>query len=292
MDNSVKTMKPFLRPYLQLTRLDRPIGILLLLWPTLAALWIAAEGVPDTRILLVFVLGVIVMRSAGCAINDFADREVDGSVWRTRDRPLATGALQAKHAVMLFMLLALIAFGLVLLLNTLTILLSLVALLLAAIYPFMKRYTYLPQLFLGMAFGWAIPMAFAAQTNSVPLIAWLLFLANIIWTLVYDTFYAMADREDDLRTGVKSSAILFGEEDLLIIGILQCSYLLTMGLIGHQLGFGLPFYLGLVLAAALSAYQQYLARNREPAACLRAFLNNNWLGAVLFVGIVLDYARM
>ncbi len=278
-----------LQPYLRLMRLDRPIGILLLMWPTLTALWIAAEGVPDLTVLIVFILGVIIMRSAGCAINDFADREVDGDVWRTEGRPLATGELQARDAVKVFVLLALTAFGLVLLLNTMTILLSLVAVFLAATYPFMKRYTYLPQIYLGMAFGWAIPMAFTAQTGSLPIIAWLLFMANIIWTTVYDTFYAMADREDDLKIGVKSTAILFGDDDRVIQGILQVAYLLVMLLIGRQLELSAVYYLGLGIVASLFIYQQFLSRTREPRACLQAFLNNNWVGLVIFASVVLHY---
>jgi len=278
-----------LQPYLRLMRLDRPIGILLLMWPTLSALWIAAEGLPDLTVLMVFVLGVIIMRSAGCAINDFADREVDGDVWRTEGRPLATGELQARDAIMAFVVLALAAFGLVLLLNTMTIMLSLVAVFLAATYPFMKRYTYLPQIYLGMAFGWAIPMAFTAQTGTLPVIAWLLFMANIIWTTVYDTFYAMADREDDLKIGVKSTAILFGDDDRVIQGILQVAYLLVMVLIGHQLELSAVYYLGLVIVAALFIYQQFLSRQREPKACLKAFLNNNWVGLVIFASLVLHY---
>jgi len=278
-----------LDPYIRLMRLDRPIGILLLMWPTLSALWIAAEGLPDLTVLIVFVLGVTIMRSAGCAINDFADRDIDGQVWRTRGRPLATGELKARDAVIVFVLMALVAFGLVSLLNTLTMLLSLVAVMLAAAYPFMKRYTYLPQLFLGMAFGWAIPMAFAAQTGTVPVIAWLLFLANIIWTTVYDTFYAMADREDDLLAGVKSTAVLFGDDDLKIQGILQVAYLLVMLLIARQLEMSWFFYLSLLAAAGLFVYQQYLSREREPKACLRAFLNNNYVGLAIFTGLVLHY---
>lgn len=282
-------VKTFLMPYFRLMRLDRPIGILLLMWPTLSALWIAAEGRPDWVVLLVFVLGVIIMRSAGCAINDFADREVDGHVWRTDGRPLATGELTAANAVVAFVLMALLAFALVLMLNTQTIWMSLVGVLLAAAYPFMKRYTYLPQLFLGMAFGWAIPMAFAAQTGTVPVIAWLLFLANIIWTTVYDTFYAMADREDDLKIGVKSTAILFGDDDLKILAILQLAYLLVMLLIGSQAGLSWIYYLGLLLSAGFFAYQQWLARRREPRACVTAFLNNNWVGLVIFASLVLHY---
>lgn len=279
-----------LRPYWQLTRMNRPIGILLLLWPTLTALWIAAGGLPDIKILLIFIAGVVLMRAAGCAINDFADRHIDGQVWRTENRPLATGALTAKQAVLTFVLLALIAFMLVLLLNPFTIALSLVAVLLAAVYPFMKRFTYLPQLVLGMAFGWAIPMAFAAQTNALPAIVWWLFVANIIWTTMYDTFYAMADREDDLQAGVKSTAILFGKNDLLIQAFLQLGYLLIMVLIGLQLQLGLLFYLGLLIAAMLFIYQQRLSKHRERHACLKAFLNNNWVGAVVFFSIVLHYS--
>lgn len=276
---------------MQLTRLDRPIGILLLLWPTLMALWIAAEGVPDIKLLLIFTLGVVLMRSAGCAINDFADRKIDGEVWRTENRPLATGILKPWQAVATFAGLSLLAFLLVLQLNTLTLYLSLVAVALAFVYPFMKRYTYLPQLVLGMAFGWAIPMAFAAQTGSVPLIAWLLFIANIIWTTVYDTFYAMADRADDLKVGVKSTAILFGDDDRLIQGILQALFVLVMLLVGQQLALSAVFYIGLVAVTGLFVYQQYLVRHRLPKACLQAFLNNNYVGAVLFVVMVLHYAK-
>ncbi len=282
-------LKSAIWPYVTLMRLDRPIGILLLLWPTLGALWIAAEGFPDLTVLLVFILGVIIMRSAGCAINDFADRDIDGKVWRTESRPLATGQLQAKHALILFFILAIIAFCLVSLLNTMTIWLSLVAVFLAASYPFMKRFTHLPQLYLGIAFGWAIPMAFAAQTETIPTIAWLLFLANIIWTTVYDTFYAMADRDDDLLAGIKSTAVLFGDDDLKIQGVLQASYILVMVLIGKQLEMSWVYYLAVVVAAGFFVYQQYLSRHRDAKACLRAFLNNNWLGGCLFAGIVLHY---
>jgi len=279
-----------LQPYWQLTRMNRPIGILLLLWPTLAALWIAAGGLPDIKILLIFIAGVVLMRAAGCAINDYADRHIDGQVWRTENRPLATGALTAKQAVLAFVTLSLLAFLLVLFLNPFTIMLSLVAVMLAAIYPFMKRFTYLPQLVLGMAFGWAIPMAFAAQTNSLPVIAWWLFVANIVWTTMYDTFYAMADREDDLQAGVKSTAILFGKNDLLIQALLQLGFLLIMLLIGLQLQLSMVFYLGLLIATMLFIYQLRLSKDRERNACLQAFLNNNWVGAVVFFSIVLHYS--
>lgn len=281
--------KQVVSPYIRLMRLDRPIGILLLMWPTLSALWIAAQGLPDMTVLMVFVLGVILMRSAGCAINDFADRDIDGQVWRTQGRPLATGELKPRDALLLFAGMAILAFVLVMQLNTLTIWMSVVGVALAATYPFMKRYTYLPQLYLGMAFGWAIPMAFAAQTGTVPIVAWLLFLANIIWTTVYDTFYAMADREDDLLAGVKSTAVLFGDDDLKIQAILQIAFLIVLVMIGKQLALSSVFYLGLVVMAALFVYQQFLCRHREPKACLQAFLNNNWVGLTLFVSLVLHY---
>jgi 4-hydroxybenzoate polyprenyltransferase len=276
-------------PYLKLMRLDKPIGILLLLWPTLSALWIAAEGVPDFKVLIIFVLGVIVMRSAGCVINDYADRNIDGLVLRTADRPLVSGAVTVKQALTLFAGLSLFAFVLVLQLNTMTILLSVVALLLAASYPFMKRYTYLPQIFLGAAFGWAIPMAFAAQSQTLPPVAWLLFLANILWATAYDTFYAMVDRKDDLLAGVKSTAILFGDDDRLIIGILQFSFLLVMLLIGDQMEMGFVYYLAIMITVFLFGYQHHLVKERQPAQCLLAFLNNNWVGATLFVGIAVHY---
>lgn len=285
----MSTIKRALSPYIRLMRLDRPIGILLLMWPTLSALWIAAEGLPDTTVLFVFVFGVILMRSAGCAINDYADRDIDGQVWRTRGRPLATGELKARDALLVFAGIAVIAFYLVSLLNTLTIWMSVVGVALAASYPFMKRYTYLPQLYLGVAFGWAIPMAFAAQTGAVPIVAWLLFLANIIWTTVYDTFYAMADREDDLVAGVKSTAVLFGDDDLKILAILQLAFLLVMVMIGKQLALSSVFYLGLLVMLGLFVYQQFISRRREPQACLQAFLNNNWVGLTLFVSLVLHY---
>ncbi|WP_417550037.1 4-hydroxybenzoate octaprenyltransferase [Methylophaga sp.] len=279
-----------LQPYWQLTRMNRPIGILLLLWPTLTALWIAAGGLPDIKILLIFIAGVVLMRAAGCAINDYADRDIDGQVWRTENRPLATGALTARQAVLTFVTLALVAFILVLQLNTFTIALSLIAVLLAGIYPFMKRFTYLPQLVLGMAFGWAIPMAFAAQTNALPAIVWWLFVANIVWTTMYDTFYAMADREDDLQAGVKSTAILFGKYDLLIQALLQLGFLLILILIGLQLRLSAVFYFGLLIAAMLFIYQLHLSKHRERNACLKAFLNNNWVGAVVFFSIVVHYS--
>lgn len=276
--------------YIQLMRLNRPIGILLLLWPTLLALWIAAEGVPDILVLTIFILGVIVMRSAGCVINDYADRNIDGKVVRTMNRPLATGALDENDALKLFAVLGVVAFILVIFLNELTVLMSIVGLFLAASYPFMKRYTHLPQIFLGAAFGWAIPMAFAAQTGTVPAIAWLLFVANIVWSTIYDTFYAMADREDDLLAGVKSTAILFGNDDKTIIAVLQVTFFVTMVLVGSQLDLSFIYYISVLITLMLFIYQQYLVKDRVPAQCLSAFLNNNWVGAVLFIGVVAHYA--
>ena len=282
-------MKERLYEYWLLMRLHRPIGILLLFWPTLWALWIAAEGWPDLHILIVFVLGVVLMRSAGCVINDYADRRFDPHVERTRDRPIAAGRVSPREALVLFALLCLLAFMLVLTLNRLTIQLAFGGALLAAVYPFTKRYTHLPQLVLGAAFGWAIPMAFAAVLGEVPKIAWLLFTVNILWSTVYDTFYAMVDRDDDLRIGVKSTAILFGESDRLVIGALQ---ILTVGglvLVGRMADLGLYYYLGLLVASGLALYQQYLARQRDRAGCFQAFLNNNWFGAAVFAGIFLHY---
>ena len=279
------------RHYARLIRLDRPIGIYLLLWPTLWALWIAAEGVPDLLVLLVFVVGVVLMRSAGCAINDYADREVDPHVARTKTRPLAAGHITPREALGVFAVLGLVAFALVLLLNGLTIALSVVAVLLAATYPFMKRFHHLPQVHLGAAFAWAIPMAFTAVTGLLPPVtAWLLFLATVLWTTAYDTMYAMCDREDDVKIGVKSSAILFGQHDRLIIGILQLLMLALLITVGILSGRGSWYWLGLLAAAMLSVYQQWLIREREPQPSLQAFLNNHWLGMAVFAGIAADYA--
>ncbi len=284
---------PYLRDraqqYYLLTRMDRPIGVFLLLWPTLWALWVAAEGLPSWHVLLVFVGGVFLMRSAGCVINDYADREIDPLVSRTRERPIAAGRVKPNEALWLFAVLCILAFALVLTMNALTIKLSFVGVGLAAIYPFMKRYTHLPQVVLGMAFGWAIPMAFAAQTGSVPKVAWLMYVINVVWSVVYDTMYAMADREDDIKAGVKSTAILFGDADRVIIGLLQGMVLLGLFLLGQQLGLGSAYYFGLAVAAALGIYQQYLIRLRQPDQCFKAFLNNNWLGVVVFAGLVISY---
>jgi 4-hydroxybenzoate polyprenyltransferase len=278
-----------LREYALLMRLNRPIGIFLLLWPALWALLIAGEGRPQPEIVLIFIVGVILMRSAGCVINDFADREIDRYVTRTRNRPLTAGRVSPGEAKLLFILLCLMAFALVLLLNTLTIMLSIVAVLLAGTYPFMKRVTHLPQVYLGAAFGWAVPMAFAAVTDSVPPLGWLMFTATVLWATVYDTMYAMVDRDDDIVLGVKSTAILFGDADRQIIGVLQVMLLICLVMIGHQAGLGWFYYGSLVIAALLALYQQGLIRYREREGCFRAFLNNNWFGAVIFTGILLDY---
>lgn len=277
-----------LRAYLQLARLDRPIGNFLLLWPVLWALWLAAGGLPDLDTLAIFVLGVVVMRAAGCVINDYADRYIDAHVKRTCRRPFATGRVTERESLLLFVALCLVAFGLVLLTNPLTILLSLGAVALAASYPFTKRYSHLPQVHLGAAFGWAIPMAFAAQTGAVPPMAWLLLIANILWTTVYDTMYAMVDRDDDLKLGVKSTAILFGELDRPMIGILQLLMLIALIQVGLRAGLGPLYYAGLAAAAGFGAYQQYLIRSYERSACFRAFLNNAWLGGAIFLGIAGD----
>ena len=278
-----------LRQYALLMRLHRPIGIMLLLWPTLWALWIAAEGFPDPLILFVFVAGVATMRSAGCVINDYVDRGYDPHVKRTAGRPMAIGSVNTREALVLFTVLCAVALGLVLLMNTLTILLSLVAVLLAVTYPFMKRYTYLPQIHLGMAFGWAVPMSFAAQTNSVPPLAWLMWIAVILWAVAYDTMYAMVDRDDDIRIGVKSTAILFGDADRFIIAGVQVTVLLVLLMVGEKAGLGLYYHLGLGIAAGLAVYQQYLIRDRDPSRCFRAFINNQWFGVAVFGGILLDY---
>jgi 4-hydroxybenzoate polyprenyltransferase len=275
--------------YAQLTRLDKPIGILLLLWPTLIALWIAAKGWPDPLVLFVFVTGVILMRSAGCAINDYADRDIDNKVKRTMQRPLTTGKITEKEALLVFAVLSLTAFSLVLLMNELTIWMSLGGVLLAASYPFMKRYHYLPQVHLGAAFGWAAPMAYTAQANELSATAWLIFLATILWATVYDTMYAMVDYDDDIKIGVKSTAILFGNQDRLIIGIIQLLLILNLVLIGHRAELSGFYYLGVTAAAVFAAYQQYLIKDRKRELCFQAFLNNNWFGLVLFAGIFLDY---
>lgn len=282
-------IKDRLYHYGLLMRMDKPIGTLLLLWPTLWALWIAGQGHPNPRIVVVFVLGVFFMRSAGCVINDFADRNIDPYVKRTMNRPLAAKTVTPREALLLFVVLCMAALGLVLTMNELTILLAFPGAVLAATYPFMKRYTYLPQVHLGLAFGWAVPMAFAAQSGEVPVVAWLMLVAVVLWAVAYDTMYAMVDREDDLYVGVKSTAILLGELDRPMIAVLHASGILVLGIVGQQSGMSLWFYAGLAVAALLIIYQLFLIRNREPERCFRAFLNNNWVGAAIFAGIVVDY---
>lgn len=279
-----------LRRYALLIRLHKPIGILLLLWPTLWALWVAGEGQPAWWIVLIFIAGVTLMRSAGCAINDFADRHIDGHVARTRERPVASGLVSAGEALAVFVVLSLIAFSLLFFLNWQTMVLSVGAAILAAAYPFMKRYTHLPQVVLGAAFGWAVPMAFMAVTESMPPIAWVMFAATLLWALIYDTQYAMVDREDDLKIGVKSTAILFGRYDLLIIGLLQIVMLSLLVLTGILAGRGWIYFLGLVVGVGFFVYQQWISRGRQPKACFEAFLNNNHFGMAVFLGLMLDYA--
>ncbi len=276
--------------YWKLIRGDRPIGTLLLLWPTAWALWLAADGLPPLSIFLIFMLGVWLTRSAGCVINDYADRWLDPQVARTRSRPLATGAVTPREALLVFAAMMLAAFVLVLFTNRLTIALSVVALLLAASYPFLKRYTYLPQVYLGLAFGWGIPMAFAAIQGEVPAIAWLLFLGNLLWTTGYDTWYAMVDRDDDLRAGAKSTAILFGDADLIALAVMYSGFLITMALLGRRAGLGLDYFAGLAVAAGFIVWQFVVGRDRTPANCFRAFLANQWVGVSIFVGIALELA--
>ncbi|WP_297480900.1 4-hydroxybenzoate octaprenyltransferase [uncultured Photobacterium sp.] len=276
------------RAFWQLARFDRPIGSLLLLWPTLWALFLAGDGFPKLDVLVVFVLGVVFMRAAGCVINDFADRNVDGHVKRTANRPMPSGKVSEREALGLFILLVLVSFLLVLTMNNLTIMLSVVAVILAAAYPFMKRYTHLPQLVLGAAFGWSIPMAYAAQSGALPVVAWLLFAANILWTIAYDTLYAMVDRDDDLKVGIKSTAILFGRFDKLIVGILQLTTIMLLIAIGGILQLNQGYYWSLLLASALFVYQQMLIQGRQREQCFKAFLNNNYVGMVIFIGISLS----
>ena len=278
-----------LKQYGRLMRVDKPIGTLLLLWPTLWALWLAADGVPRISLIVVFTLGVFLMRSAGCVINDFADRNFDSAVERTRHRPLATQKVTSREALLLFVALALTAFGLVLLLNELSVILSFVAFAIAVAYPFMKRVTYFPQVVLGSAFSMSIPVAFAATKDEIPNVAWLLYIANLLWVLAYDTLYGMVDRKDDLKIGIKSTAILFGEADLQIIAIVQGFFLFGMLLVGAQKELNGYFYLGLLVAAGLIGYQLWSCRKRQPDQCFRAFLNNNWVGCSIFCGILLAY---
>ena len=279
-----------LEEYGRLARFDRPIGTWLLLWPALWALWVAGAGKPHQKVLIVFALGVIVMRAAGCVINDFADRDIDPHVKRTRERPLAARRVSPTEALVLFVVLGGAALWLVTRLNPFTVKLAVVGVVLTVSYPFVKRFFPLPQLYLGISFGgWSVPMAFAAQRDSLPRIAWVLYIAAVIWAAMYDTIYAMVDREDDLQIGVKSSAILFADMDRLLIGALQVMMLFALVLAGRDMAFGGWYFAGIVVAALLFLYQQWLIRAREPASCLRAFLNNNYVGMALFIGILLQY---
>lgn len=277
--------------YLQLMRLDRPVGTLLLLWPTLAALWIAAEGTPPWPVVAAFVAGTFLMRAGGCVVNDMADQDFDPHVTRTADRPLAAGRVSRMEAGGLFLVLALLALAVVMTLNTLTRLLAVAGLAIAVAYPFMKRYTHLPQVVLGVAFSWGIPMAFAAVTGDVPIPAWLLFFASLLWIVAYDTEYAMVDRRDDLRAGIKSIAILFGQADRAMIGALQAATLGMLILVGVNAGLGVAWFAALAIAAALFGYQQHLIREREESRCFAAFRNNTWVGFALFAGAVAEYAN-
>ena len=274
--------------YIRLMRLDKPIGSLLLLWPTYWALFLSADGWPDLGILIIFTLGVFIMRTAGCVINDFADRKIDKHIERTQGRPLATGEISSNSALVLFGLLLLIALVLVLQTNILTIKLSLIALLLAALYPFTKRWTNLPQLVLGAAFGMSVPMAFSAQTGVIPLTAWLVFIATLVWTLIYDTFYAMADRDEDLKIGVKSTAILFAKYDQIIITLLQILLIIVFVLIGNTFDLGLIYDFSLVIISFFMIYHQFLLKKRHKEEYFKAFINNNFIGMTVFLGIFLS----
>ena len=279
-----------LRLYWALIRGDRPIGWLLLLWPTWWGLWLAAEGVPPWWTLFVFTAGVWLTRSAGCVVNDYADRWLDGQVERTRHRPLATGAVRGREAAAVFAALMLAAFALVLTLNRLTVLLSFIGIALAMTYPYLKRHTYLPQVYLGLAFGWGIPMAFAAIRGEVPPIAWVLYAANIAWATAYDTWYAMVDRDDDIAAGARSTAILFGDIDLLALGVLYALMFAALATVGVRAGFGAIYWCALAVATLLVAYEFGIARHRDRESCFRAFLHNHWVGATVFAGMALDYA--
>ncbi len=289
MNTQLASWQKKLNAFERMMRLDKPIGILLLLWPTLWALWIASRGHPNWIIVWIFVLGIVLMRSAGCVINDLADRQFDGRVQRTQNRPLVAGEVSVKEALVLVAFLALAAFGLVLFLNKLVILLSVAALFLAASYPFTKRFFALPQAYLGLAFGFGIPMAFAASRGSIPVEAWLMLLASVLWTLAYDTEYAMVDRDDDLKIGIHSSAIYFGRFDVLAIMACYLAMLIILAVVGIRLGLRWPYYLGLLAAAGIARHHYYLIRGRDRDACFKAFLHNGWLGAAIFIGIFLSY---
>jgi len=288
--NTVAAPSSRIDRYLRLTRLNKPIGIFLVVWPMLWALWLAAGGLPDIWVLLVFVVGAVLMRSAGCVMNDFADRKIDGHVERTRARPLATGEVSSREALWLFAALCVVSFLLVLTLNGLTIALSIVGVGLAVLYPFTKRATHWPQMFLGAAFGWAVPMAFAAQAGHVPAGAWVLFAATLVWALIYDTFYAMVDREDDLKIGVKSTAVLWGRYDRAMIGLCQIVHFALLVVVGAMFTLGGFYYLGLAIAVGVAVYHQWLTRRRDRASCFTAFMQHNYVGGVVFAGIVLDLA--
>lgn len=278
-----------LRNYGKLMRVDKPIGVWLLLWPTLWSLWLAGKGTPDQGLFIVFVLGVFVMRSAGCVLNDFVDRKIDPYVERTRTRPIASGAVAPFEALMLFAALGLIAVGLASMLNRPAQLLAIVGAILTIAYPFIKRFISIPQFVLGAAFGWAVPMAFAAQTGETPALAWLVFGTAMIWAVIYDTFYAMVDREDDVKVGIKSTAILFGDVDLFVIAGLQLLMLVAFVLIGNQAELSVWYYGSVAVAAVLMAYHLWLARDRQPAGCFAAFLHNHYIGMIVFFGILLHY---
>lgn len=283
------TLAERLTQYERLMRLDKPIGILLLLWPTLWALWLSSNGAPNWIILWIFILGTVLMRSAGCVINDYADRNFDPHVVRTKNRPLAAGLVSTKEALILFTVLVLLAFLLILRLNTLTLQLSVAAVFLAASYPFTKRFFAIPQAYLGIAFGFGIPMGFAAQTGTVPAVAWAMLAANIFWAVAYDTEYAMVDRDDDLRIGIQTSAITFGKYDILAVMLSYGATLVILGGIGFKFGLGWAYYAGLITASGIAAYHYTLIRQRDPANCFKAFLHNNWFGASVFAGIALNY---
>ena len=275
--------------YARLVRLHQPVGIWLLLWPTLWALWIAGEGRPDQRVFIVFVLGTAVLRSAGCIINDYADRKIDAHVWRTRDRPLATGEVSVREALTLFVVLMLVGLGLVLTMNRLTVMLAVIGAFITVLYPFTKRFISFPQFVLGIAFSWGVPMAFAAQLGTVPPVGWAMFAMTIAWGVIYDTEYAMADRVDDLKIGVRSVAILLGDMDRLFVGIMQILFVAALVLIGLGIGRGAWFFFGTAVAALVFLYQQHLIRDRDSARCFAAFRNNAVFGAFVFAAILLDY---
>lgn len=286
----MQRIKKKLQQYALLMRFDKPIGILLLLWPALWALWFASAGKPDPLIVAIFIAGVVIMRAAGCIVNDLADRNIDVHIERTRERPLAAKKIKPREAIVLFFLLGGVAFALVLMLNHFTICLAFVGMLLTLIYPFMKRFTHLPQVGLGAAFSWSVIMAFAAVNNAVPLGAWLLFFTALLWPVIYDTMYAMTDRRDDIKAGIKSTAILFGKHDKSIIALLQSIFLVCLAVCGFIFTMALPYYFSLFAAAGLFLYQQFLIKDREPKQCFNAFLNNNWVGFIIFVGIVWSYS--